>query len=158
MSDYLSEVKKAAASGVSLICATCHKYIEAKTRGLDKCLAEGFCGSPIVGDTFQEYQGPITDFLRFCFVCGGTATKGIRVKGHQRMIGACSTHVDYVVTQTPKMMSPGLYLPVPPKEGRVTVLSDEAECLAESMAPKTKKSLAGMMAEINAGTFHADNE
>jgi hypothetical protein len=150
-------VRQAVAEGYSVVCATCRKYHEAKARGLDQCLAEDGCGSPIVGDTFHEYDGPITDFLRFCFVCGDPAAKGVRVKGRQRIVGACLRHADYVVTMAPKLSSPGLRrLPVVPPEGARTVISAQGEKLVESLLPKPQKTLSSAMAQMEAGTFKPD--
>lgn len=152
----LDDVSSAVASGLSTVCATCTKYHRAKAQGLDKCLAVDGCGSPIIGDTFHEYDGPITDFLRFCFVCGGPAAKGVRVKGHCRAIGVCGQHVDYVVTMAPKMTSPQLHLPVAPPEGSRVILSKEGEIKAEDLRPKEQKTLGSMMAQLDAGTFKPD--
>lgn len=154
----LDLVRSAVASGLSIVCATCTKYQQAAAQGLSKCFAVDGCGSPIVGDTFHEYEGPITDFLRFCFVCGGQATKGVRVKGHRRVIGVCSQHVDYVVTMAPKMSGPQLHLPVQPPEGTRVVLASEGEKLAESLLPKEKseKTLSSMLTKLDEGTFKPD--
>jgi len=144
------ELQLAIASGLSMVCATCKKWAEGAEQGSEKCTAKSGCGSPIAGDTFHEYDGPITDFLRFCFVCGQPATKGIRVKGHVRLIGACNTHVDYVVRLAPKEPR---HLPVVP----MTILAPSGESPVEKVfidAPK--KTLAHAMLEMQKGTFKAD--
>lgn len=149
-------IKQAVSEGVSIVCATCSKFHEGRARMSDRCTATDGCGSPIVGDTFHEYQGPITDFLRFCFVCGRPATKGLRVKGHERIIGVCVHHVDYVVTLVPKLTSPGLRLPLAPEAGSRIVVSPYGETVVEKLLPKEEKTLATALAQMDAGTFKPD--
>jgi hypothetical protein len=88
-------VGQAVASGVSIVCATCNKYWEGRERGLPdpKCTVVKPCGSPFAKLTFPEYEGPITDFTRWCFVCGAKATLGIKVREEPRVIGMCKQHV-----------------------------------------------------------------
>lgn len=136
---------------VSIICQTCSKWSQAQARGLDKCLAQDGCGSPIVGDTFHEYEGPITDFLRFCFVCGADAKKGVAVKGHRRRIGVCLEHVPFVVGMAPKEQR---RLPVLQR----TLISDSGEVPAESIIPKKpEKTLGNMMKQLEDGKFEPDS-
>jgi len=82
-------------SGVSIVCATCSRYWEGREQGLPepKCTVVRPCGSPFASLTFPEYAGPITDFTRFCFVCGALATKGLKVREEPRVIGMCDAHV-----------------------------------------------------------------
>lgn len=88
-------VGQAIASGVSIVCATCRRYWEGREKGLPdpKCTVEKPCGSPFAALTFPEYEGPITDFTQWCFVCGAKATKGVRVRAEPRIIGMCDEHV-----------------------------------------------------------------
>jgi len=104
MSDSAASVALAMASGLSIVCATCEKYHQARSKGIANgaCLAVDNCGSPIAGDTFHEYQGPITQFDSLCFVCGARPTHALRVKGHVRVIGACATHVELVKQLKPE--------------------------------------------------------
>lgn len=80
------------------MCATCTKYWSARDIGVpgSQCLAKDNCGSPLRGDDFHEYDGPITEFSRWCFVCGVDSKFGITVKGRKRVLGACAKHVDLV--------------------------------------------------------------
>ena len=82
-------------SGVSIVCATCARYWEGREQGLPepKCTVVKPCGSPFASLTFPEYDGPITDFTLWCFVCGDTATKGVKVREELRVIGVCDDHV-----------------------------------------------------------------
>ena len=91
----LAQVSAAIQRGVSIVCATCARYWEGRERGLPdpKCTAKRPCGSPFAGLTFPEYHGPITDFVQWCFVCGGRAAHGVKVREEPRVIGMCSAHI-----------------------------------------------------------------
>jgi hypothetical protein len=91
----LVKVGQAIASGVSIVCATCNRYWEGREKQLPepKCTVTKPCGSPFASMTFPEYDGPMTDFARWCFVCGATATKGVKVRDEPRVIGMCDEHV-----------------------------------------------------------------
>lgn len=86
-------------SGLSFVCSLCVKYWQARDRGIpgDQCLAESGCGSPIAGDDFHEYEGPLTAFERWCFVCGDKSRFGVRarscVRPGVRIFGVCMKHV-----------------------------------------------------------------
>lgn len=84
--------------GVSIVCATCKRYWEGRARRLPepKCTAVRPCGSPLAALTFPEYDGPMTDFAQWCFVCGGRATKGVKVREESRIIGMCDEHVQWL--------------------------------------------------------------
>jgi len=88
----------AVAQGLSVICATCEKYWQARDLKIpdNRCLSQDSCGSPIAGDVFHEYRGPMTQFDRWCFVCGADATHAIRVDNSVRVVGCCGNHVDTV--------------------------------------------------------------
>ena len=82
---------------MSFLCMTCEKYWSARAVGIPghTCMAaiSGTpCGSPIAGLAFPMYSGPITDFLRQCFVCGDSAHKGIRTIGSDKTFGLCLAH------------------------------------------------------------------
>jgi len=93
-----AKVALAVSQGLSIVCATCEKYWRARDVGKPghECLARTPCGSPIAGDVFHEYVGPMTQFDQFCFVCGLKATHVLRVKGLVRTIGCCAEHVKFV--------------------------------------------------------------
>lgn len=94
----LAKVGLAVQSGLSSVCATCRLYWEARDRGLPepKCLAKDGCGSPLKGDDFHEYAGPITNFERWCFACGRDSKFGVRVQGRERLVGVCEEHVKWL--------------------------------------------------------------
>ena len=50
------------------------------------------CGSPLSGLGFPEYEGDVTGFSRFCFVCGDRAARGMRARGSERIFGVCRKH------------------------------------------------------------------
>lgn len=81
-------------TGLSAVCSTCSLYWEARSRGIPapKCLAKDGCGSPLAGDDFHEYKGPITDFRQWCFVCGKQPKFGVRVNNSLRVVGVCEEH------------------------------------------------------------------
>ena len=89
--DVITEVRQ----GVSPVCATCKHYWSGRERGLPRpqCTTVLPCGSPIAGDTFSQYKGPITDFEQFCFVCSREANFAVKVREEKRMIGICRDHV-----------------------------------------------------------------
>lgn len=92
----------AASQGLSIVCASCEKYWAGMERGLGRCLAQDGCGSPMAGDVFHEYRGPMTRFDTFCFACGSRATHAVRVDNNVRVIGVCSDHVSYVKNLKPE--------------------------------------------------------
>lgn len=85
-------------SGVSIVCATCKRYWEGRERGLPdpKCTVTEPCGSPFAGLAFPQYDGPMTDFKRWCFVCGVEATKALRGGSSGLAIGICEKHLKMV--------------------------------------------------------------
>lgn len=91
----LAKVGLAVQGGLSTVCATCTRYWEARDKHLPEpqCLAKDGCGSPLRGGDFHEYLGPITDFGRWCFVCGADASYGVRVQGRTRAAGMCEAHL-----------------------------------------------------------------
>ena len=93
------KIAMAMSSGLSAVCSTCTRYWGARDKGIpgDKCLSTTGCGSPLAGDTFTDYDGPMKGSLHlWCFVCGEKSKFGIRVKGKLNIIGACERHITYV--------------------------------------------------------------
>lgn len=96
-------VEAAVRSGLSSVCATCRKYWEGRDKGLPEpqCTAVTKCGSPLAGDDFHEYDGPITEFDRWCFVCAEPSKYGIKVKDRKRVIGVCVKHIKLLADLKP---------------------------------------------------------
>lgn len=136
MMNRFDEVRIAMAAGWAFVCATCKRFHEGKEFGLERCTAREGCGSPIVGDTFHEYEGPLTDFLRFCFVCGDPPTKGLKVAGHTRMVGACQKHYKYVMEMAPTKPGPRR-LPLVPR----LIVSDDRTELVRDPKPADSRTL-----------------
>lgn len=102
------------AKGTSFVCAMCTKYwagkeIRTTTKKLihrirddQLCTADRDCGSPLGGDVFTAYDGPLTDFARFCFVCGNASEFGVRVRNLVRVVGVCETHAKWFPHFEPK--------------------------------------------------------
>jgi hypothetical protein len=125
------KVALAVSRGLSAVCSTCEKYWDARDKGVpgDVCLATDGCGSPIAGDVFHEYRGPMTQFDRFCFACGNQATHAVRVDMYVRVIGVCEQHVNLVQTLKPEgKRAPNV----------VIVSKDGEKRIAEDDAPQRK--------------------
>lgn len=92
------KVGLAVADGVSTVCSTCTKYWRGRDLGLPdgKCTTQSRCGSPLAGGDFHDYEGPIADFSVWCFVCGQSATHGVRLVGKKRQFGMCDEHVKWL--------------------------------------------------------------
>jgi hypothetical protein len=89
--------------GMSYVCAACRRYWEGRLRGTgDRCTAQDGCGSPIAGDDFHEYEGPITSFDRWCFVCAAAADFAVKPVGKGRAIGVCRTHLKFMEDLVPR--------------------------------------------------------
>lgn len=120
------KVATAVAGGLSAVCATCERYWEARDKGIpgDTCLATDGCGSPIAGDVFHEYRGPMTQFDRFCFACGNQATHAVRVDLYVRVVGVCTEHVKLVQTLKPEgKRAPNVV--VVSKDGELKISEDD---------------------------------
>jgi hypothetical protein len=89
-----TKVAVAVNDGLSIVCAMCENFWSAHDAGLSSCGKK--CGGPMSGGAFDKYKGPIVDFSSFCFVCGDSATHGIRAVGNVRILGCCDKHVDTV--------------------------------------------------------------
>jgi hypothetical protein len=91
--------------GTSVVCATCTHYWKARDRGIPgtSCLGVPGCGSPMAGDVFHDYDGPLpeTHLESHCFICNHPSDYALLVVGKKRMIGVCETHLDLVVSREP---------------------------------------------------------
>lgn len=121
------KIALAVANGLSIVCSTCENYWKARDMGVpnNRCLAQDGCGSPIAGDVFHEYKGPMTQFDRFCFVCGMKATHAVRVDRYVRVVGICSDHVSMVKRLKPEgKRAPNVVLIS--KDGETEIREDDA--------------------------------
>lgn len=131
---WLGLVNRAIQTGVSCVCATCDRYSEGRARGLPgaQCTAPSTCGSPIGGDTFTHYKGPMTDFTRFCFVCSGEASQVVKVGERERLIGICDKHVPLLHKLSPMETSEDTRL--------LTVVGSQGRRALLQLLPKPKKT------------------
>src|SRR6267154_2337600 len=90
----ISRVRLAIASNVAGVCTLCDWFWAADEKGLSSCGQR--CGGPISGGAFDKYQGPVTDFSTFCFVCLGPATHAVRAKDNPRVLGCCKQHIEII--------------------------------------------------------------
>lgn len=125
-------VKSAVAieNGLAAVCAFCEMFWVAQDQGRSGCGQK--CGGPMSGGAFDKYQGPITDFSNFCFICGDMATHAIRARGNLRVLGCCSAHVDKVKQ----------WKPVDRESVNITIISDAGQQdTFEVPVPPTKARL-----------------
>lgn len=126
------------------MCATCKRYWEGRERGLPRpqCTSLEACGSPIAGDTFSQYDGPMSDFTGWCFMCARNSDYAVKVREERRLIGVCREHVralnDLIAVEKPDMAS---LLVMHSTAGRVPLLQ---------LLPKPKKGLFQVIAETEA--------
>ena len=141
------KVTLAMASGLSAVCATCQKYWDARDKGIpgDACTTRLKCGSPMAGDAFTDYDGPLKGALhQWCFVCAKQADFGIRVTGRVTVVGACKAHIRYVESLR-ALGGPVSEVEVQAARGSV----------AESVMP-SKRSLTDAINEVE--TYYAKRE
>lgn len=138
--DIVSEV----AQGVSPICATCARYWEGRAAGLPRprCTTKQFCGSPIAGDTFSQYDGIITDFTRWCFVCAAEADFAVQVRNEERKVGVCKGHV--------RMLNELEAAEVGDSSSLLVVCTGRERLPLLQLLPKPKKTLFQKIAETEA--------
>jgi hypothetical protein len=137
----LKMMQDATARGLCAVCSTCELYWEARARGVvgDACLGSR-CGSPLAGDTFRSYKGPMTDdaLQDYCFVCGEASVKVLRVPVSDRLIGVCTEHLSYLFELVPVETSRA--------RGSTLVRTVEGrEFLVEDIAPSRRPRLLELM-------------
>jgi hypothetical protein len=153
-----TKVAVAIAGGLSAVCASCERYWAAREGGLPGhlCGTKTGCGSPMVGDVFHEYEGPMKGSLRnWCFVCGSKSRFGIKVRGKLGVIGVCEAHVHYVkqyavkakpVEAPPDVRDAAGVEPVmePPKKGLLsTIMEEEAKYAAGDGLEVPEEAVSG---------------
>lgn len=134
-------VEAAVKSGLSSVCATCTKYWAGRERGLPepRCTAVSKCGSPLAGDDFHEYEGPIREFDRYCFVCAQPSKYGIKVRDGKRLVGVCDTHVRLLADLKP--------VDAAVMGGPILHSASGHSLRPEDVIPKRKPSLAQAIAD-----------
>jgi len=106
-----NDIVRAMQSGWIFVCAACDRLWEGKELNLKqedgsfRCTSKKGCKSPASGGNFCDYQGPITNFSNFCYICGGKADYGLypeeinglyRVNGSRKVIGVCEKHKNLI--------------------------------------------------------------
>jgi len=92
-----AEIALAAADGYSVVCASCRHLHRARAiQGKAAQCGQPACGGPLAGRDFPEYDGPITDFTRWCFVCGESSAFAAVVRGSDRALGLCKEHLRFM--------------------------------------------------------------
>jgi hypothetical protein len=134
-------VEAAVASGLSAVCSTCRKYWEGRERGLPepRCTAVSKCGSPLAGDDFHEYEGPMREFDRWCFVCAKESKYALKMREGKRLIGVCDTHVRMLADLKP--------VDATVMGGPILRSASGHSLLPEDVIPKRKPSLAQAIAD-----------
>jgi hypothetical protein len=123
-------MKAASQAGLSIVCASCELYWEARDKGLvgDQCLAKNGCGSPLAGDCFHEYRGIMTvdAFRKFCFVCGDDATHRLDHPTWPRVIGVCRDHVEWMKDAKMRQPQRRPYVDAPPNGKKFELPPEES--------------------------------
>jgi len=132
------KVQLAINSGLSAVCSTCTKYWEGQDKGLSRCAALDGCGSPLAGDVFHEYDGPLTVFDRWCFVCAVSADFGLEVSGKNRVVGVCKKHIELF-----KQLQPVGAIVRP-----ILVRTRDGSVSLDKVIPKPGKTLAQAIFEV----------
>ena len=92
--------REARKNKLSIFCASCTRYWDARDRGVPgaQCMSTAMpkCCSPLAGGEFHDYHGPITDFARWCFVCGAPSHQGVQAAGKHRLFGVCAAHLAFI--------------------------------------------------------------
>lgn len=98
----------AEAKNVAFICRMCRHWYEGEDLGLvdvegdQICSAQGKCGSPVGGRSFEAYSGPLAGYLtHYCYLCGKHHPEKAlepKVAGAQK-IGCCDQCFENEVKQ-----------------------------------------------------------
>jgi len=146
----LMKIGEAVKGGLSIVCATCRKYWEGRNRELPdpKCTAARPCGSPFANMIFPEYEGPIKDFTRWCFVCGNKPKYGIKVRDERRILALCERHIYMLGETTPVNLK---------INGSVVDVHDKAWLTQKQFFGPPVKTLGQAIAETEA-EFAAEEE
>lgn len=148
------KVALAVQGGLSTVCATCPRYWEGRDQGLpgDRCTSRTPCGSPLAGDDFHEYAGPMTAFDQWCFICGDNPACVIAKPGSPRRFGVCEKHKHMLPTLKPTNMQL-------PQEAQalVNIGGGVEKSLATLIAPR-KKTVWERIAETEAEFEKLDAE
>lgn len=136
------KIAEAVRGGLSPVCATCKKFWEGQERGLQGCTGRS-CAGPLSGKDFPEYEGPISDFSRWCFVCGEESTCAVQAPQSIRMIGVCDTHIK-MFRNSPKDEE------AHKAPENLEFKDSEGSASLDELAPKRKQTVFEKIAEVEA--------
>ena len=128
------------------MCATCPRYWEGRDRGLpgDRCTSKTPCGSPLAGDDFHEYAGPMTSFDRWCFICGSDPACVIAKPGSSRRFGVCEKHKKMLPALKPTNMA------LPQEAQAIVNIGGGVERSLATLLPPRKPTVWERIAETEA--------
>lgn len=149
-----AKIALAVQGGLSIVCSTCTKYWEGRDVGLpgDTCTAKTPCGSPLAGDDFHEYRGPISEFSGWCFICGDDPSCAIQHPGSARLFGVCERHKQALPNLVPVNMV------LPQGGGPIVTLANGEKRTLGNLLPQTKPSIFQVIAETEAEFTRRDME
>ena len=125
--------------GLAAVCATCTRWWEGQDRGQATCTAVDGCGSPLRGDDFHEYNGPLTSFERWCFRCGASSDYlVILADPGRRHVGVCRDHVAMF----------NELRPTTEETPRVYLQGGGALVRPEDLLPRRRRSLIASILEV----------
>lgn len=118
-----AEIAAAVRTGYSTVCATCDRLHPDPQRPEIRVCNERTCGGPFSGRDFPRYKGPITDFSRWCFVCGEPSKYGVQAPETARRFGLCQEHVAMMRDTVPTIgdLRPVAREVMDPRRGLVTL-------------------------------------
>jgi hypothetical protein len=130
-------------SGLSAICAHCECYWEGFEKGC-VCTAAAPCAGPLLGMMFPAYRGPISDFSRLCFVCGGKPAYQIRAGptvSISKSVGVCAKHLHMVTKKEGRRSSPSVVPAGPGLERALAPRLVAPEELGLPSSPTTRQTV-----------------
>lgn len=147
-----AKVALAVQSGLSTVCASCHRYWEGRDKGLpgDACTARRPCASPLDGSDYPEYSGPLgNNAILWCFICGENSACVIQRRDSPKRFGLCAGHRNLLRKLTPEQDHTDTSLLIRVNGQTYTV---------DSGTPKPKKSIFQVIEETEAEFQRRDME
>jgi hypothetical protein len=135
--------------GLSVVCSTCTRYWEGRDHRLPEpqCTAKDGCASPLGGDDFHEYAGPLADLARWCFRCGQPSGYLIVLADPtKRRVGVCAEHVSMFSDLRP------VTGPTPD----VRLRGPDSLVRPQDLVPRRRRSLVASIMEVE--RYYADKD
>lgn len=149
-----AKIALAVQGGLSVVCSTCTRYWEGRDRGLpgDTCTASTPCGSPLAGDDFHEYRGPMADFSAWCFICGDDPSCVMQHPGSSRLFGVCERHRLVLPSLAP------VHMVLPAERRPLVKLKSGEQHTLDTLIPRTKPSIFKIIEDTEAEFTKRDIE